>query len=86
MTPERKLEIIEKKIERVGEAVGIKNIVKAGDDDEDRKRLKEKLKEALENDHRRRARVISMDKPETWLDYIFGICEPDKRIGKQGSK
>jgi hypothetical protein len=23
---------------------------------------------------------------EEWLDYVFGICKPDRRIGKQGSR
>jgi hypothetical protein len=21
-----------------------------------------------------------------WLDYVFGICKPDQRIGKRGSR
>ena len=23
---------------------------------------------------------------ESWLEYIFGICKPDARIGKKGSR
>ena len=56
-----------------------------GDDDEDRKRLKEKLKQAIEADRRSRIRPI-VSRSEMWLEYIFGICQPDQRIGKRGSR
>ena len=60
--------------------------IPVGDDDEDRKRIKERLKEAVENDKRARARVIKAVHRESWLEYVFGICEPDRRVGKQGSR
>ena len=57
----------------------------AGDDDEDRKRLKERLKGALDSD-RRQLHAESMNAAEGWLEYVFGICRPDHRIGKLGSR
>ena len=59
--------------------------VSSGDDNEDRKRLKEKLKEALESDRRRRLRPI-VSARQQWLEYIFGICKPDRRNGKRGNR
>ena len=52
---------------------------------EDRKRLKERLKKAM--DHHHEARTVELDKirPD-WLEYIFGICGPDGRLGKEGSR
>jgi hypothetical protein len=41
---------------RIATAVGVVTTVSAGDDNEDRKRLKEKLKAALESDRRNRIR------------------------------
>ncbi len=57
-----------------------------GDDDDDRKRIKERLKEAVECDKRARSRVVTDVTRESWFEYIFGICEPDRRVGKQGSR
>ncbi len=62
------------------------NQLPVGDDDEDRKRIKERLKEAVESDKRVRARVVKTTKHESWLEYVFGICEPDRRMGKHGSR
>ena len=59
--------------------------VSSGDDNEDRKRLKEKLKEALERDRRSRLRRI-MSERQRWAEYIFGICKPDRRNGKRGNR
>ena len=45
----------------------------------DRKRFKERLKkEAL--------RSAALKKPSSWLEYLFGICAGDQRMGKQGSR
>ena len=40
---------VEKRLEKIAYAVGIRYVVSAGDDNEDRKRLKMRLKEALES-------------------------------------
>ncbi len=64
----------------------LRQLPSVGDDDDDRKRIKERLKEAVENDKRARSRIVNTNKDVTWLEYVFGICEPDKRIGKQGSR
>ena len=81
----QKLDSLHKKIENISSALGIRSGMAAGDDEEDRRRLKEKLKEALDRDRRTR---ISDVTPEhaVWLEYIFGICKPDQRVGKRGSR
>jgi hypothetical protein len=76
--------LVESKLESIENAVGITLNANAGDDDEDRKRLKEKLKEALEIEAKN-SRVLS-DEKEPWMEYIFGICERDGRVGKRGSR
>jgi hypothetical protein len=82
---EPKIRAIDKKLERISASMKIKNDVTDGDDEEDRRRLKEKLKAAIEVD--RRSRVLTIvSNSEVWLEYIFGICSPDKRIGKRGSR
>ena len=54
---EGRLGALERSLERVAEAVGAKGSgPAAGDDDEDRRRLKEKLKEALDRERRVRTR------------------------------
>jgi hypothetical protein len=82
---ETQFEIIDKKLERISASLGIKNGTNEGDDEEDRRRLKEKLKVAIEVD--RRSRVLAIvSRSEVWIEYIFGICSPDQRIGKSGSR
>ncbi len=76
---------INRKLELIAAAVGVKAGNQEGDDEEDRKRLKEKLKVAIELDRRNRVRTIVSSR-EVWLEYIFGICRPDKRMGKRGSR
>jgi hypothetical protein len=76
---------VDRKVDRIAVAVGVKGGGNEGDDEEDRKRLKEKLKVAIELDRRSRIRTI-VSKREVWLEYIFGICSPDQRIGKRGSR
>jgi hypothetical protein len=84
---EKQLEMLDKQLLLVAKAVGAPLLqrISAGDDNEDRKRLKEKLKEALESDRRGRLRRIQ---PETqqWVEYLFGICSPDRRNGKRGHR
>jgi len=87
VTAERRLEILEDQLAKVAKTVGAPLVarVSAGDDNEDRKRLKEKLKAALESYRRRRLRPI-VSEQEVWVEYIFGICKPDHRNGKQGNR
>ena len=75
---------VERRLEKIAHAVGIRNVVSAGDDDEDRKRLKMRLKEALtlQNEDDR----VSASGSEGYLEYFFGIRPPNGRIGKQGSR
>jgi hypothetical protein len=52
---------------------------------EDRKRLKQRLKDALEY----QSEMSTMQTHEnhtSWAEYIFGICRPDGRMGKEGSR
>jgi hypothetical protein len=63
---------------------------------EDRKRLKEKLKSAFEavqlaggaGGGGRALLGARGGRPpaKPWLEYVFGICPPDQRIGKRGSR
>ena len=76
---------VNRMLERIAVAVGVKVGSNEGDDEEDRKRLKEKLKVAIELDRRTRVHTIVSSR-EVWLEYIFGICSPDKRVGKRGSR
>jgi hypothetical protein len=82
---EIRMKSLELQIARIIEAMGIKERVNVGDDNEDRKRLKEKLNEALENDRRNRLHTIVSER-EVWLEYLFGICSPDRRNGKRGNR
>jgi hypothetical protein len=75
-----------RKVDQIAEAVGVKaEDVSSGDDEEDRRRLKEKLKSALDKDRQSRTQKNLSDQ-EKWLEFIFGICEPDVRFGKRGSR
>jgi hypothetical protein len=82
---ERKFEAMGKKLKEISEAFPEADERKSADDAEDRKRLKERLKEAL--DERKRVRIMSNEfEKEGWLEFLFGICKPDGRIGKAGSR
>ena len=80
-----KLAAMDKKLEKITASMGLRSGANMGDDEEDRKRLKEKLKLAIELDKRSRIRNV-VSKGEVWMEYIFGICSPDQRIGKRGSR
>ena len=80
-----KFTIIDKKLERISASMKIKSEANDGDDEEDRRRLKEKLKIAIDLDRRSRVHTI-VSRSEVWLEYIFGICSPDQRLGKRGSR
>jgi hypothetical protein len=73
---------LERRLDQIASAVGVKA---AGEEEDDRKRLKEKLKLALERDKRRRIRQIVPEHAK-WLEYVFGICKADQRLGKRGSR
>jgi hypothetical protein len=83
---DKKLEWMSKMLDLVSGALGVKmGAVSGGDDAEDKKRLKEKLKDAVEKDRRDRFRKVESEQ-EVWMEYIFGICKPDMRTGKRGSR
>ncbi len=81
----KKIWTIDKKLEQIAVSMGVRGVSSEGDEEEDRKRLKEKLKQAIEADRRSRVRTI-VSRAEVWLEYIFGICRPDQRLGKRGSR
>jgi hypothetical protein len=80
-----KLDGLDEKLKRIAFAVGASADVGTSEE-EDRRRLKEKLKEALESAARNSILEIESSEREVWLEYIFGICKPDGRIGKAGSR
>ena len=81
---ERRLEAMESRMEKIADAVGVHKTVDEGDDQEDRKRLKERLNEAL-NTHK--SKVLKSEiQADGWAEYIFGICKPNGRVGKHGSR
>ncbi len=82
---ERKFENIEKKLHIIAEGFNKVDDEKAGEEAEDRKRLKERLKEALA-DGKQILRISTDFQKEGWLEFFFGICKPDGRVGKGGSR
>jgi hypothetical protein len=81
-------ESMSRKLERIAYALGIRNlnvVDNSADDAEDRKRLMEKLKSAFDHDRLKRFRNAGTER-ERWLEYVFGICKADQRIGKRGSR
>jgi hypothetical protein len=81
---DRKLDGLDEKLESIACAVGARTDIGTSEE-EDRRRLKEKLKEALESAARNSVQEIDSER-EVWLEYIFGICKPNGRIGKAGSR
>ncbi len=81
---EKRFLLVESRLESIAEAVGVTVEANAGDDDADRKRLKERLKEAMEVEQKKRP--LNHGEKESWMEYIFGICKPDGRVGKRGSR
>jgi hypothetical protein len=68
----------------VAKAVGVSD-TEEDSGAEERRRLKVKLKTAMESGTRHSLRHIETER-ETWTEYIFGICKPDGRVGKAGSR
>ena len=77
------MDAMDKRLERIEVAMGVKGDADAENDAEDRKRMKERLKEAL-NSHKKNFKS-EVEQPGL-LEYAFGICKPDGRIGKHGSR
>ena len=72
----------------IAHAVGASSRADGGDEDEDEncKRLKERLKGAMELEGNLHALSPGHQERATWMEYIFGICKPDGRIGEMGSR
>ena len=77
--------LIDKKLDLIAISMGVRGVNSQYDHEEDRKGLKEKLRQAIEADRRSRVNPI-VSHAEVWLEYLFGICHPDKRLGKRGSR
>jgi hypothetical protein len=75
---------VERRLDKIANAVGVRNVVSAGDDEEDRKRIKMRLKEALTIQNANDS--VSASGQEGYLEYFLGIRPPNGRIGKQGSR
>ena len=91
---DEKVMCIDEKVKYIANSCGGQCVNKDEDDvtsadlsiqQEDRKRLKEKLKEAMDHHYEARAAKLDRIKPD-WMEYIFGICRPDGRLGKEGSR
>ena len=80
------LQALDQKLAAIAGALGVSLPTAAEHRDraEESKRLKEKLVGALEVESTRRTRHERP--PETWAEYVFGICRPDARVGKMGSR
>jgi hypothetical protein len=77
---------IGERLDSIDAAVGFSHTTNpGGDDEEDRKRLKERLKQALKKEQKKSLRKPGAEK-KSWVEYIFGICKADGRIGKKGSR
>jgi hypothetical protein len=85
-TADRRLDSLDRKLNMIAEAVGVRVRAKEEEDAEDRKRLKERLKEALALEKQGKLRSANQDEKESWAEYIFGIAQPNGRIGKMGSR
>jgi hypothetical protein len=80
----KSVEGMDPKIEEIAQAFGIdRQDANTGEDEEDRKRIKERLKEALETNYERAKRNI---KKQSFIEYFFSICKTNGRVGKIGSR
>ena len=77
-------EMAESVLGKIASALGVKGDDDVGDDEEDRKRLKVRLKEAIEN--KRPLVDDSVFEAKGFLERYFGICAPNGRIGQHGSR
>ena len=76
----------EVKLSEISKNLGIKSNSTLTRDEilEDRKRIKERLKSGCGDIFD--AQDDSYDLSTSWLEYLFGICPPDHRSGKEGSR
>ncbi len=80
----KSVEGMDPKVDEIAQAIGIdKQDANAGDDDEDRKRIKERLREALETNYEH---MKKNTRKKSFLEYFFGICKTNGRVGKVGSR
>ncbi len=77
-------EMAEAVLGKIAHALGVKEDTNVGDDEEDRKRLKVRLKEAIES--KRTVTDSSVLEAKGFLERYFGICRPNGRTGKHGSR
>jgi hypothetical protein len=82
----RRLDGLDRTLNMIADAVGVRVRAKQEEDAEDRKRLKERLKEALALEKDDRLNGGREGEGEDWLEFLFGICRPDGRVGKMGSR
>ncbi len=80
---DRHFEKIHKRINLVSDLVG-GNPPSVKGKGEDRKRLKERLKEAIKTENSKSS--VLVHEREEWMEYLFGICKQDGRVGKPGSR
>ncbi len=91
MRMEKKLEVVCKSVDgidpkgdEIAQTIGIdKQNVRAGSSEEDRKRIKERLKEALEIIYER---AKSKKNKQSFVEYFLGICKKNERVGRTGSR
>ena len=50
----------------------------------DRKKLKERLKKSISKEMNKNSNTAP--KHTDWMEYLFGICSANRRLGKEGSK
>ena len=81
-----RIESLDRKINMIAEAVGVRVRAKEEEDAEDRKRLKERLKEAIAMEKTERLRGVDQEEKEGWAEYVFGITQANGRVGKMGSR
>ena len=80
-----KLSELKSILSQISGAVGVSIGPDPSDDEEDRRRIKERFRDALERDQHRRI-MREETTGDKWMEYIFGISKPDGRIGKVGSR
>ncbi len=81
---ERRLLVVENRLESIAVALGVTVQTNACNDEAAQKWLKERLKEVTEVQQRKQ--TLKHREKETWMEYIFGICESDGRVGKRESR
>jgi hypothetical protein len=80
----KKIEVVDRRTERIEVAMGVQEKINSENDAEDRKRIKERLKEAMDKSNK--PKFKSEVEQMGLIEYVFGICKPDGRVGKHGSR